>query len=88
MFGVRAITKLINIYVLLLFFLEMAEVTPRLFMADIVEIEFLVQYHLLVINYFFSFARMNHVQLQVLKFFGTERHKVIKDVMSRSSVIF
>ena len=66
----------------------MAEVTPRLFMEDIVEIEFLVQYHLLVINYFFSFARMNHVQLQVLKFFGTERHKVIKDVMSQSSVIF
>ena len=76
-----------NNVLLFCFFQGMAEVTPRLFMEDIVEIEFLVQYHLLVINYFFSFARMNHVQLQVLKFFGTERHKVIKDVMSQSSAV-
>ena len=65
----------------------MEEVTSRLFMVDIVAIEFLALYHLLVINYYFSSARMTHVQREDLKCFGMERQKVIKDTVGKKSLL-
>ena len=70
-----------------LYILGMEEVTSRLFMVDIVAIEFLALYHLLVINYYFSSARMTHVQREDLKCFGMERQKVIKDTVGKKSLL-